>query len=101
MARVEVAYSAAARQVDLVTVTLPAGGDVRAAIVASGLLERRGLSLQTLRCGVWGRRCEMSRPLCEGDRVELYRALAVDPKQARRLRSKGQHKAKRPAVAGR
>jgi putative ubiquitin-RnfH superfamily antitoxin RatB of RatAB toxin-antitoxin module len=39
--------------------------------------------------------------LRDGDRIELCRALTVDPKEARRLRYKGQRKEKRPAGAGR
>ena len=34
------------------------------------------------------------------DRVEIYRGLTVEPKEARRLRYKGQRKEKRPAGPG-
>jgi uncharacterized protein len=101
MDRVEVVFSALSRQVQTVALTLPAGSTVRDAVEASGLLQRHGLALEVLQCGVWGRRCEPSRALRDGDRVELYRALAVDPKQARRLRYTSQRKTKRPAGAGR
>jgi uncharacterized protein len=47
--------------------------------------------------GVWGRVRGGSTPLRDGDRVELYRGLTIDPKEARRLRYKGQRKEKRPA----
>jgi len=99
MARVEVAYSPAPRQTELVSLSLT--GTVREALIASGLLEHHGLAIDALRCGIWGRRCDLGQALRDGDRVEIYRALAVDPKEARRLRYKGQRKAKRPAVAGR
>jgi putative ubiquitin-RnfH superfamily antitoxin RatB of RatAB toxin-antitoxin module len=36
--------------------------------------------------GVWGRQAPLHQPLRQGDRVELYRPLQVDPKDARRLR---------------
>jgi uncharacterized protein len=103
MVRVEVAYSAAARQVDIVALELPAASTVRNALVASGLLERHGLGIDAVLCGIRGRRCALTQTLREGDRIELYRALTVDPKEARRLRYKGQrrHKEKRPADAGR
>ncbi len=103
MARVEVAYSATARQVDRVALDLPEASTVRDALHASGLLERHGLASGAVQCGVWGRRCPLSQVLCDGDRVELYRALTVDPKEARRLRYKGQRqpKEKRPVGAGR
>ena len=103
MARVEVVYSPAPRQTELVSLAVAA--TVREALVASGLLERHGLALEALRCGVWGRPCNLQQALRDGDRVEIYRALTVDPKEARRLRYKGQRKGqrkeKRPAVAGR
>lgn len=37
--------------------------------------------------GIFGRRCDRSTPLAEGDRVEIYRALILDPKQQRRRRA--------------
>jgi putative ubiquitin-RnfH superfamily antitoxin RatB of RatAB toxin-antitoxin module len=36
--------------------------------------------------GVWGRRASLKQTLRENDRVEIYRALRVDPKVARRER---------------
>jgi uncharacterized protein len=103
MAHVEMVYSAAARQAEVVPLELPAASTVRDALAASGLLERHRLGIDTVLVGVWGRRCVLTRVLRDGDRVELYRPLTVDPKEARRLRYKGQrqHKEKRPAGAGR
>ncbi len=100
MVHVEVVYSAAARQVDRVTLVLSAASTAADALAASGLLERHGLSIDAVRCGVWGRRCDLAHVLRDGDRVEIYRRLTVDPKEARRLRYKGQLKKKRPAVPG-
>jgi putative ubiquitin-RnfH superfamily antitoxin RatB of RatAB toxin-antitoxin module len=100
MDRVEVAYSASARQVEVVVLTVAEGRTVRDALVASGLLERHRLPIDGLRCGIWGRRCGLSQELRNGDRVEIYRALTVDPKEARRQRYKGQRKEKRPAGPG-
>ena len=89
--RVEVAYAQAPREVDLVSVTLEAGADLQAALVASGLLQRHGLRLgPELRCGVWAKLRPLDHPLREGDRVEIYRELKVDPKEARRQRYRRQ-----------
>lgn len=41
-------------------------------------------------CGVWGRKAAPDTVLRDGDRVELYRDLRVDPKVARRERFMGQ-----------
>ncbi len=37
-------------------------------------------------CGIWGRVVAHDTVLCEGDRLELYRPLKADPKEARRQR---------------
>lgn len=37
-------------------------------------------------CGVWGRVKALDQPLQDGDRVEFYAPLKVDPKVARRER---------------
>jgi uncharacterized protein len=44
------------------------------------------IDLATARLGVWGKPCETVRLLRERDRVEIYRPLSVDPKEARRVR---------------
>ena len=36
--------------------------------------------------GLWGKRILPSHVVCDGDRLEVYRALTVDPKVARRER---------------
>lgn len=39
--------------------------------------------------GVFGRRVEPDWLMRDGDRLEIYRALQLDPKEARRRRAKG------------
>lgn len=36
--------------------------------------------------GVWSRLIKPNQLLCEGDRIELYYPLRIDPKESRRLR---------------
>jgi uncharacterized protein len=84
--RVEVVYCAGPGQVDLVPLTLPAGSTVAGALAASGLLGRHGLSEDSVRLGVWGKSQDLTMVLRERDRVEIYRVLTVDPKEARRQR---------------
>ena len=64
----------------VVNVDLPAGATVRDALAASGL---EGHAF-----GVFGKRVELDQPLKDGDRVEVYRPLAIDPKEARRRRAR-------------
>lgn len=94
--RVEVAYSPAPRIVEVAALTLPAGSTLAQALRASGLLERHALAPETMRCGVWGRPQAPDWPLRDGDRVEVYRVLTVDPKEARRLRYKRQRRGSAP-----
>ena len=100
MVRVEVVYSAVARQADCVALEMPPSSTVRDALLFCGLIQQHNLAIDAVRCGVWGRRCDLTHVLRDGDRVEIYRGLTVDPKEARRLRYKGQPKKKRPAVPG-
>lgn len=44
------------------------------------------LDLAAMPAGVWGRKAGPQHLLLDGDRVELYRPLLVDPKRARRER---------------
>ena len=84
---VVVAYSPAPEQVDQVALTLAAGATVGDALHASGLLDRHpDIDLSTQAVGVWGKLRSLDDDLRDGDRVEIYRPLKVDPKEARRLR---------------
>lgn len=85
---VEVAYALPGEQ-RLVRVRVPAGATVRQAIERSGVLARYSqLNAAPLRVGIFGKFVTLQTPLREGERVEIYRALTVDPKDARRRRAK-------------
>lgn len=86
---VEVVFARKDRQV-LRTLQLAAGARVADAIRGSCLHEQfPGEPLDTLPVGIWGRPVERSERLRNGDRVEIYRPLEVDPKEARRQRATG------------
>lgn len=85
--RIEVVYSPAARSVDQVELHLPVGATVEQALRESGLIERHALpAAERLSVGVWGKRRALTDALRDNDRVEIYRPLLVDPKEARRQR---------------
>ena len=85
--KVWVCYSPREREVVEVVLELSAGATVAAAIKQSGLTEKHPeMDLQTHALGVWGRKARLGQVLAEGDRVEIYRPLRVDPKVARRER---------------
>jgi putative ubiquitin-RnfH superfamily antitoxin RatB of RatAB toxin-antitoxin module len=93
---ITVACSPRAGCVDAVELTLPAGSTVEDALRASGLAERHpGLDLAPGAVGVWGRAAALGRPLRDRDRVEVYRPLTVDPKEARRVRQQSQRQSQR------
>ena len=91
--RIELAYSAAPRQVQCLALELPAGSTLADALAASGWLEVYSWAPGDLCCGIWGRVQPLDHALRDGDRVEVYRPLTVDPKEARRLRYKRQRRA--------
>ena len=88
MIRVLVALAFPGRQ-EVLEIELPEGGTVGDAIAAAKLGERfPGIDAGTLEVGVWSRVASAATVLREGDRVELYRALKADPKDARRARAR-------------
>lgn len=97
--RVSVAYSPRGGEVDEVVVELPAGATLIDAIRASGVLQRHpAIDLARSRRGVWGRVQGDDTALRERDRVEIYRDLQVDPKEARRVRYRKSGRAGRTAA---
>ena len=85
--RVVVIYSPAPRQVDQVELHLAPGATVHDGLRESGLLQRHPtIDLASHKIGVWGKLKGLDDILRDGDRVELYRPLKVDPKEARRQR---------------
>ena len=84
---VTVAYAPGPREVYEVSLTLPEGSTVQAAIEASGLRAQfPDIDLALGSVGVWGRKAPLDQPLRARDRVEIWRPLSVDPKLARRER---------------
>ncbi len=56
-----------------------------------------GIDLDHAPVGIFGRPAGRDQPLNDGDRIEIYRPLAVDPKAARRARAKQRRKPIRSA----
>jgi uncharacterized protein len=81
--RVEVACALPGRQVGMV-LELPAGSSLRQAIEASGIAQQcPELDLARAGFGVFGRAVTPAQSLRDGDRVEIYRPLLIDPKRWR------------------
>jgi uncharacterized protein len=88
MLNIEVVYCPQPGTCDRVQLTLPEGARLEDALAASGLCQRHGLLSVSVEAGIWGRKQPLHTPLRDRDRVELYRPLRVDPKEARRQRYK-------------
>jgi hypothetical protein len=92
--RVEVVYALPEEQT-LFACELAPGSSVRDAIEQSGLLGRHPtLPIEKAKLGIFGRFCSLDDALQDGDRVEIYRPLRADPKEARRRRVELKRKAK-------
>ena len=92
---VEVIYCPGPDEVDAVQLRLPLGATVLDALRLSGVLTRHpAVDVAQRRFGIWGKLTGLETPLRDQDRVEIYRPLLVDPKEARRLRHAKQRKLK-------
>jgi len=81
---VEVAAALPERQV-VVTLVVPAGTTLARAVALADLPQRLpGLEIDDERLGVFGKRRKPDTVLEHGDRAEVYRPLAADPKEVRR-----------------
>lgn len=69
---------------------LPFGATVADAIARSGFRTARpDAEVREDRLGIFSRKASFATVLRDGDRVEIYRPLKLDPKEARRLRARG------------
>lgn len=84
MLRVEVVYALRDRQV-LLALEVEEGTTARQTVERSGILQRFAeIDLARAGLGIFGKVVSPDTPLRDRDRVEIYRALIADPKDARR-----------------
>ena len=87
--QITVLWSGQARQVQAWWGALPVGSTVADALQASGIpavSAEAQAAVEGSAVGLWGRQVALADALKDGDRVEIYRPLRVDPKVARRER---------------
>jgi putative ubiquitin-RnfH superfamily antitoxin RatB of RatAB toxin-antitoxin module len=77
-----------------VELSLPAGATLGDALALARhdyqrlpVVQQMAINWQGAAIGVWGEVRSRDAPLCEGDRIEIYRPLSLDPKQGRRQRA--------------
>ena len=85
--KITVAHATRDKQVEL-PLELDSDATVEQALEVSGIyLLFPEIDQANLQVGIFSKRATLADPLSEGDRVEIYRPLQVDPKEARRLRA--------------
>lgn len=90
MPRVEVIYARADHQ-SVVRLELAADTTAGSALRQSGLLDKfPEIDAAACQFGIFGKPVLPNQILCDGDRVEIYRSLKTDPKEARRERARRQ-----------
>ena len=89
---VEVVLAMPERQ-ELVALEIPEGATLADAIAASGLPEMfEDFEVDPSMVGIFSEKASLDQVLRDGDRVEIYRPLIVDPKEVRRQRARLQAK---------
>lgn len=85
---VEVVYAQPARQT-LMALTVPVNTTAYEAILRSGVASSHPeIELAAVKIGIFGKRVPPGTVLKNGDRVEIYRPLTADPKEARHRRAR-------------
>jgi len=84
---VEVAFALEDKQL-IIPVEVAALCSAEEAILQSNILQEfPQINLLKNKIGIFSEICALNRPLQENDRVEIYRELAINPMEARRLRA--------------
>ncbi len=87
MPAIEVVYAKSDRQMRI-NLQVASGTTVKQAIEASGLLQQwPEINLMQLKVGIYSQLCDLGQIVEESDRIEIYRPLVFDPKEARRQRA--------------
>ena len=62
--------------------------NVEEVIKQCGILQKcPEIDLASIAVGIWNRTCKLNQMVKDGDRIEIYRPLIADPKEARRRRA--------------
>jgi hypothetical protein len=85
---VEVAYANPDKQC-IISVRVPCGSTIKQAIDVSGVLEHfPEIDLIKQKVGIFSKPKKLTDVVHDGERIEIYRPLIIDPKEARRKRAK-------------
>ena len=88
MISISVCYASSKKQIEI-PLNVEESCTVELAIKRSKILEKfPEIKLSNIVVGIFGQRVKLDSNLQESDRVEIYRPLIIDPKEARRFRAK-------------
>ena len=85
--KVEVVYALPAKCIRR-ELGLAAGTTLREAIASCGILDEYPELASALEVGVFGQRRGLDTAAADGDRIEIYRPLVIEPGEARRRRGR-------------
>ncbi|MBQ4797914.1 RnfH family protein [Pseudoalteromonas sp. MMG006] len=87
MINIEVVFALPTTATSL-SIKVPEGTTAEQGVIQSGIIEKcPEIDPTALTLGVWNRTVKANYELKEGDRIEIYRPLIADPKDARRKRA--------------
>lgn len=87
MVKVELVYVAQDKTITQQHLNLTEGETVLGALIASGIFETHPETKDML-VGIFSKPVPLDTIVKDGDRLEIYRPLSLDPKEKRRLRAK-------------
>ena len=88
MINIQVAYAGITQQ-KVIEIAVQEGSTIQDVIALSNLLASfPEIDLTRYKVGIFSKRKELTDIVQDGDRVEIYRPLTVDPKEARRAKAK-------------
>lgn len=71
----------------IIPLEVAVSASIEEVIMSSGICEKfPEIDLEKQKVGIFGALKKLDDPLREGDRIEIYRQLIIDPKQARKNR---------------
>lgn len=84
---IEIIYPTPEEQ-NIITIEVTESCSVEHAIAQSNILDLYPeIDLAINKVGIFGKACKLTDSLREGDRIEIYRPLIIDPKEARKNRA--------------
>lgn len=87
MINVELIYALPTEQ-NLLRLVVEEGSTIQSVIEQSSILKQYPeIEINNIKIGIFSRLVDLCHVVREGDRIEIYRPLVIDPMEARRLRA--------------